>query len=121
MMNEGQIELIPPPPPQMEETLPPFEFPSPSLPSPCSFAECEKGHRWQTSLALTPCVGCGAPTLMAKMENCPYCNEPTLRISLRHDHLPKGGGVAKRCKGQKPHGETMDILLERSHFKDVEK
>ena len=87
---------------------------------PCSWAECGQGHQWRPTLALTECAGCGSPTLMAKQENCPFCNEPTLRISLRHDVIPRGGGVAKRCEMQKPQGESLDIILERILWKEVE-
>ena len=99
---------------------PEVRFPETKTLLPCSWAECGNGHKWKPVLALVECPECKGPCLMAKMENCPFCNEPVLRVSLRHDHLPKGGGIARRCLGQKPHGESVDIILERNHWKEVE-
>ena len=101
-------------------TGPTVEFETPKGVKPCSWSECRNGHQWRPSFALVDCGGCGSPTLMGKMENCPFCNEPTLRVSLRHDHIPTGAGVAQRCKGQKPMGEGLDIILERVHWRETE-
>ena len=119
-METPQNELSPP---KVDESLPSSEelvFPSPPQIKPCSWAECRNGHQWRPTLALVDCQGCGSPSLMAKMENCPSCNEPVEFVSLRHDHVPKGGGVAKRCQGQKPAGESLDIILTRQHWREIE-
>jgi hypothetical protein len=97
-----------------------IEWPKAKLSKLCSWAECPAGHTWKPTLALVDCPSCQGPSLMGKMENCPVCNEPTKRISLRHDYVPGGAGVAKRCEGQKPSGESVDIVLERSHWVEVE-
>jgi len=84
---------------------------------PCTFAKCLAGHMWKPTFTLVDCPECKGPCLMGKMENCPYCNEPMGMISLRHDHIPKGGGVARRCLGEKAYGEMMDVVLERNHWR----
>lgn len=87
--------------------------------SPCSFNECAGGHRWAPVMVLVKCPGCQGSVLAQKMENCPYCNEPVLRTTLRHDFVPKGGGVVPRCRGAKIYGETLDILVERTGWKEI--
>src|SRR5436190_878724 len=87
---------------------------------PCSWAQCAAGHQWVPTLALVPCEGCKAQALMVKMENCPFCNEPTTKVGLRTDHIPSGAGVAKRCQGQQPPGESVDVVMERSGWKRFE-
>ena len=86
----------------------------------CTWSECIRGHRWVPVMALVKCSGCEGPSLMVKMQNCPYCNEPVARMSLRSDHLPSGQGVAKRCKGEKPAGESITIEMKRELWKEVE-
>jgi hypothetical protein len=87
---------------------------------PCSWIEGVCGHKWVPTLALAGCRGCGSPILMVKQENCPYCNEPAKTVVVRSDHVPKGGGVVERCKGQAPGGETLDIVMERTQWKEIE-
>lgn len=87
---------------------------------PCSYIIGTCGHQWAPKVALVNCAGCNSFVLAAKMENCPFCNEPAKELSLRSDHIPRGGGVTKRCFGEMPYGETMDIVLERHHWSDAQ-
>jgi hypothetical protein len=71
-------------------------------------------------MVVAPCPGCQGSFLAVKKENCPFCNEPAVRMSLRTDHLPRGAGNVPRCKGVVPYGESMDITLERNDWKQAE-
>ncbi len=95
-------------------------FPSPSIQTWCSWNECLAGHRWVVTMVAAQCPGCKSPILAVRKENCPYCNEPVGKVSLRSDHLPPAGGVATRCSGQIGNGETLDIVLERTHWKEAQ-
>lgn len=87
----------------------------------CSWNECSEGHRWATTAQVVKCPGCQGMTLALKKENCPHCNEPCVRMALRCDHIPRGGGLVARCKGQtSPQSETMDVVLERTAWKDAQ-
>ena len=79
----------------------------------CSWNLCSSGHKWKPTVAITDCPGCQGPILLVRMENCPYCNEPVEKFSLRADHIVKG--VSKRCHGEKVAGESSDIEMTRSH------
>lgn len=79
---------------------------------PCSFVECTEGHRWPPTPALVLCPEDKSPVLALQQQNCPYCNEPIARISLRVDLVPRGAGMPARCKGQKPFGESIDVILQ---------
>lgn len=83
---------------------------------PCNWNECLGGHRWPVSIVTTKCPGCGADTIAVKMENCPFCNEPASRRSLRVDHIPRGGGMNARCKGQPLCGPSVDVEFECNHW-----
>ena len=41
-------------------------------------------------------------------------------MSLRSDHIPRGGGVQARCQGHPCQGETMDIDIARVHWKEAQ-
>jgi hypothetical protein len=86
----------------------------------CSWNECLNGHKWKPAVIAVECPECKSPSIMVRMENCPFCNEPTKKISLRSDHIPRGAGVSKRCSGEKIYGESLDIQLEREHWKEFE-
>jgi hypothetical protein len=96
-------------------------FPPPASMEMCSWNECLAGHKWLATVAIAPCPSCKASVLAVKKENCPYCNEPVSKMSLRSAHIPRGGGLAGRCVGQVGVGEEVDILLERTHWEDAEK
>jgi hypothetical protein len=51
---------------------------------------------------------------------CPFCNEPILRTIFRSDFLPRGAGVAKRCQGQAVRGESLDLEMTRTEWREVE-
>jgi hypothetical protein len=87
---------------------------------PCTWNECLKGHRWPPAAAIAKCEGCGGPVLAIRMENCPFCNEPNTRVSLRSDYIPRGAGIGQRCKGAKIQGESGDIELVRHQWVEVE-
>ena len=85
-------------------------------PKPCSGSLCKNGHTWKPTLALARCEGCGGDVLLVKLENCPFCNEPSVRFGVRVDFIPTGAGVAKRCLGQHVHGESVDVDMERQEM-----
>jgi hypothetical protein len=124
MKEEGNISKIIPhlsegtssqAPPAAQEIFPS----SPIIPL-CSWNECLGGHRWSTTLQTVLCGGCKAPVLAVKKENCPYCNEPVGRMSIRTDHIPSGGGVAARCKREVGGCETTVIDLQRTGWVEVQ-
>lgn len=96
------------------------EIDPPPTPDPCSFNECLAGHRWPVTLALGSCQGCSGGIVAVQKTNCPVCNEPIVRTQIRSDFLPRGAGLAPRCQGTPPQGESLDIILERSGWKDAE-
>jgi|SRR5580700_1300992 hypothetical protein len=110
------MSSLPTPPPQEAQDI----FPSSPPTRFCSWCECLGGHRWAATLVVVPCGGCKCGVVALKKENCPYCNEPVSKISLRSDHLPKGGGMAQRCLGQPVNGETLDIVLEKHAWKEAQ-
>lgn len=81
----------------------------------CSMNVCEAGHSWPPELAVTKCPGCAAQIIVAKMVNCPICNEPTAKLVYRMDHLPHGGTVMPMCKGSASLAEVTEVTLERRH------
>lgn len=95
-------------------------FPSSPPHQGCSWNRCTGGHKWPVTLLVAKCPGCGGAVLAVKKENCPYCNEPTKEMSLRSDYLPRGTGVAPRCKGVPVPGDSLDITLERTHWQEAE-
>ena len=86
----------------------------------CSWNQCTQGHQWTPVMALAKCGGCGAQALMVKMQNCPFCNEPATKMSLRSDYLASAAGVPQRCKGQAPIGESMDVEFVRHGWQEIE-
>lgn len=88
-------------------------------PAPCSYNECLSGHRWPPSAIIAKCGGCGSASLAVQKVQCPFCNEPVVRTVLRSDFLPRGAGMAQRCRGQQPFGETLDLVLERQGWQEV--
>jgi len=86
---------------------------------PCSWNECTEGHRWPPTVAVVDCPGCKGPVVAFMLTNCPFCNEPVKTTSLRSDHVPRGGGCAPRCQGIKGPGDTMDLFLERNHWREA--
>lgn len=101
----------------MEENTPKIEsaglFPPQPVVNPCSYNECISGHRWAPTVLIAGCTGCQGPVLAFKQENCPFCNEPIHRVSMRSDFVPGGAGIAQRCRGAKVQGETVDLDLTR--------
>lgn len=109
--------------PERPESLPvPFEsgVEPPPAPTPCSHNECLAGHRWPAILALATCPGCTTPILAVQKTQCPYCNEPIQRTILRSDFVPRGTGIAPRCKGVSPMGESLDIEMTRKGWQEAE-
>lgn len=98
----------------------PESTPPPS-PDPCSFNECTAGHRWPVTLALASCPGCSGGVIAVNKTQCPVCNEPMVRSIIRSDFLPRGAGVAPRCKGIPPQGDSLDIELMRNSWQEAEK
>lgn len=104
-------------------------FPEVTLLRPCSENICVNGHSWPPTMVLAKCGygtpqgwnGCGAPVLSVRMENCPHCNEPVARLRLRTDHTgPARFPVPVCIPGSKSPAEIVDVILERTHYKQVE-
>lgn len=99
----------------------PITFPEAKPIDLCSWNECLLGHRWSPSLAVAKCPGCGGQILAVQKTNCPVCNEPVTKTSLRSDFVGRGAGVSPRCLGQKPLGESVDLEMERVEWQQVVK
>lgn len=93
------------------ETIP---FPPEASSAPakmCSFFECMAGHFWPARLAVTACPGCKTARLASKRENCPFCNEPQLRLTIQADHLVPGMPLGAVCQGQLCHPNDISSTL----------
>jgi hypothetical protein len=77
---------------------------------PCTSWECGRGHRWNPLLRVVECAGCKTQVLAIKMTNCPFCNEPAVRMRLRVEHVPTPV-ITAVCMGHPGSGETMEIEL----------
>lgn len=66
--------------------------------TPCSYQECVNGHRWTPQIAIVGCNGCHAPSLALRMVNCPICNEPVVKTTLRVDHVGGAHPITKVCQ-----------------------
>lgn len=97
-----------------------IEFKEVAPPEPCSYNECPVGHRWAPLTAVSYCQGCGGPALAIQKTNCPICNEPIVKTVLRSDFVPRGAGLAQRCKKQPVAGESMDLIMERHMWQEIE-
>ncbi len=86
---------------------------------PCTKNECSHGHKWPAQLALANCPGCGGQVLMVRMVNCPVCNEPVEKFTLRTDHTNQGFGIAAICRGQQGAAESNVIEMKRNAAADV--
>lgn len=87
---------------------------------PCSWNMCRNGHKWPPTMGLARCEECGGPILVAKMEQCPICNEPTEEMVLRHDHLPSGGRIVAFCRNEPSLGDVSRLGIKRVHARNVE-
>lgn len=87
---------------------------------PCSFNKCASGHIWPAVLAIAKCPGCAGAVIAVQKVNCPFCNEPIVETNLRSDFVPRGAGMAARCAGQLPTGDSLDIQLQRTAWREVE-
>lgn len=88
---------------------------------PCTWAECVSGHKWPIQAMIAACPGCNGAVLAIRQSNCHYCNEPMLRVTMRHDFVPTGAGVVPRCKGATVYGETLDGVIQRNGAAEAEK
>lgn len=104
-------------------------FPEPVVLRPCSTCECTRGHQWEPVMALAKCgyntpthwVGCQAPILAIKEGQCPVCNEPMAKISIRVDVTPPAPWPVPMCvPGSKSMAEVGVIELERKLWKATE-
>jgi hypothetical protein len=82
----------------------------------CSWMECSRGHRFLPQLGIATCPGCNAPILARRMVNCPVCNEPTVKVQIRTDHISKGMRIVPMCQGGKSQGEVAAIEMECRHW-----
>lgn len=87
---------------------------------PCSYVVGICGHQWKlihnSNVAFVKCNACECGVLAVKMENCPFCNEPASQMVVRSDYVPRGQGVPKRCQGEIPQGDSLDLVIEKSHW-----
>lgn len=97
--------------------FPPSDPPQTPL---CSYNECLSGHQSPAILLAARCPGCAGSYLAIQKAQCPYCNEPIVRTMLRSDYVPRGSGATRRCQGQPAQGESLDIELSRTAWKDAE-
>lgn len=93
---------------------------APEVLTPCSWNSCPSGHRWIPVMVLVGCPGCSSQLLAVQNTQCPWCNEPCVRTSLRSDFLVEGAGVAPRCTGVVPPGDSLDIELLRTTWATAE-
>jgi hypothetical protein len=107
---------------------PQVHFPEVITLKPCSENVCSRGHSWEPKMVIAKCgqpgpngkwIGCGAPVVVTKLENCPVCNEPTVRMRFRTDHVPAGaGGVQPVCvPGVTNRWEITEVELVREAWK----
>jgi hypothetical protein len=106
--------------PSQTEMPIPFPETAPPPTSVCSWNECPAGHRWPPTIGVASCQGCGSPVVAFMKTQCPYCNEPTVRSMVRSDFVPRGAGLASRCQGQKPLGESVDLELLRTEWVKID-
>lgn len=66
----------------------------------CSFHTCPRGHKWPIQIAITHCKGCDHPLIALRMTNCPVCNEPAQKTSLRIDYIAQSHPLTKKCKSE---------------------
>ncbi|MDE1766544.1 MAG: hypothetical protein KGI27_09800 [Thaumarchaeota archaeon] len=109
-MVEDQIQPM--------EQEPGLFAPAPQL-QPCSWLVCTNGHKWPPAILVAKCPGCQGPFLAVQQQNCPFCNEPVLQMSFRVDVVPAGAGGVPRCKGARPFGESIDVVLDRQGHQEA--
>lgn len=119
-IGEDFTQMAPTPPTPLEPVSTSVDFEEPRTPTPCSFQECTRGHRWPITLTIAPCPGCSGAVLAIQKTQCPYCNDPVSRTVLRSDFIPRGAGLSKRCLGHPPTGESMDLEMTRVAWKEFE-
>ena len=93
-----------------------FSFTEPPKVEACSYFLCTNEHKWNPTVGVAKCSGCGAPILSLKMEQCPICNEPSSRMMLRSDHLPQNGAIQPLCRGGSTLAEVNHIMINMQHF-----
>jgi len=116
----GSTLKFPSPDPNLPSGVPFPEVEAPPTRLPCSYNECLAGHKWPAQLALANCPGCTGGILAIQKTNCPFCNEPITRSVLRSDFIPRGGGVTARCQGVTGIGESLDIDMCRTSWREAE-
>lgn len=110
-------------PPQAAQKVPEaqtVDFGTPPHREPCSWNECSKGHKFSPIVQVAGCPGCGGPLVIVKMVNCPLCNEPVSKLTLRTEHIPQGGQIQPMCAGGASLNEVDQIVLNRRHAAEEE-
>jgi hypothetical protein len=80
----------------------------------CTGNECSAGHRWPLAIQLGGCPGCKQGVIGVRQENCPYCNEPSVKLRIRVDHLPsRGGQFVGACQGGSAPWGIHAVMIER--------
>lgn len=93
---------------------------APGVATPCSYFSCANGHGWPPEIGMAGCPGCKAPVVAIRFRNCPVCNEPAGRWTVRVDRTSPAMGVPAVCKGQQGTGETHFIEFSVVQEKDPE-
>lgn len=102
-------------PPEVAQQGVVVDFGERPAPTPCSFNECINGHRFPPLIQIGKCPGCGSPIIAVKMVNCPICNEPVGRLSVRQEHVPQGGQILPLCAGSPTLNDVMQLDIHRNH------
>lgn len=92
-----------------------FEFRETPKVELCSNLSCSNGHTWPIEVQVTQCPGCKSPILAIKMVNCPQCNEPSDKMSLRADHLSRGQAITAICHGSASLADTHKLVVKLDH------
>lgn len=90
----------------------------------CTFQVCANEHTWPARVVVSKCVGlegvqgCGTDVLAIRMENCPVCNDPPVKVELRADIVPVVNGAAAPllpvCRGKhSPSVDHINLHIER--------
>lgn len=95
---------------------------------PCSSVICARGHEWLAQMQIAKCRGCNSDVLAIRVINCPVCNEPAEKFSLRLDQvatvpaLQTGMQITPICRGAQSGAIHTGVLeLERHVSEDEEK
>ena len=86
---------------------------------PCTLNRCSHGHTWPIALQVGRCPGCQGVLVAIRQENCPYCNEPSIQLKVRIDHVPsRGGQFIGACRGASAPWSIHTVVIEKEPWWD---